>query len=157
MAHPCYDRTVTIQRWRECRSCGKRLLDFGAINHPGRNRQFCDNACRQAGHRARRADPVGWARDQTARDRRARNRDKRVEDHAAEFTRGVKRMAQLNEAEFHRLLREVSLPPDSERLLDDPKVRALLLRALVSDFDAEAASALAVARRLHRNPVTNRS
>jgi hypothetical protein len=38
----------------------------------------------------------------------------------------------------------------AERLLDDPKIRAMLVRALVTDSDDEAATALAAARRLHR-------
>jgi len=38
----------------------------------------------------------------------------------------------------------------AERLLDDPKIRALLCRALVTDSDDEASTALAAARRLHR-------
>jgi hypothetical protein len=39
---------------------------------------------------------------------------------------------------------------DAERLLDDPKIRALLVRALTTDSDAEAGTALALARKLHR-------
>jgi hypothetical protein len=41
----------------------------------------------------------------------------------------------------------------AERLLEDPKVRALLCKALVTDSESEAGTALAAARKLHKKAV----
>jgi hypothetical protein len=41
----------------------------------------------------------------------------------------------------------------AERLLEDPKIRALLCRALVTDSESEAGTALAAARKLHRKAI----
>jgi hypothetical protein len=38
----------------------------------------------------------------------------------------------------------------AERLLEDPKIRALLCKALATDSESEAGTALAAARKLHR-------
>ena len=44
-------------------------------------------------------------------------------------------------------------PRHAERLLDNPKVRALLCKALATDSEAEAEAALAAARKLHKKAV----
>jgi hypothetical protein len=41
----------------------------------------------------------------------------------------------------------------AERLLEDPKIRALLCKALATDSESEAGTALAAARKLHRKAV----
>jgi hypothetical protein len=38
----------------------------------------------------------------------------------------------------------------AERLLEDPKIRALLCKALATESESEAGTALAAARKLHR-------
>jgi hypothetical protein len=44
----------------------------------------------------------------------------------------------------------------AEMLLRDDRTRKLLLKALVTDSDEEASTALAIARRLHRDGVTTK-
>jgi hypothetical protein len=145
--------------YTECRACGKAL---GGLIRSGMAQQYCAPACRKAGQRARERDPDGWERDQAARDRRKRARERReakwqrdFDERMAAFQAGAERMRKLSDAEFQEeQLRAAggvsrSERDSGERLLSDPKVRKLLARALVTDSDEEAATALAMARRLH--------
>ncbi|MGH3254836.1 MAG: hypothetical protein ACRDOU_05405 [Streptosporangiaceae bacterium] len=69
------------------------------------------------------------------------------------------RMAALSDAEFESRLRSLSRPErdSGDRLLEDPKARQLLVLALASPVEAEAAAALAAARRRYQKTVTNRA
>lgn len=164
----CYDWNVTRKvpaetpsGYRACLACGK---PFPIDKRPGRTRQYCNATCRVNGRRDRLKDPEGWQRDTARLERRERARERRkAKEQAewAEFERGVQRMGQLQDAEFDRMLREAQGYLDTangrrqERHLDNPKIRALLVRALVSDSEHEATACLAAARRIQAKAVTN--
>jgi hypothetical protein len=166
----CYDPIVTkpiAATWHECRACAAPLAQGAAVKPtPGRNRQYCSAACRQAALRARKVDPEGWESRQKARDRRQRNRERRAERAEGEFQEwiegfriGAERLAAVSEAEYEariRALDEVVAPALDERLFDNPKVRKMLALAVASENPEEASVALDAARRAYRS-VTNGS
>jgi hypothetical protein len=135
----------------ECRSCGAEL-EAGAYTAFGH--EYCDNVCKQAAYRDRKLLGDRWDAP-GARGVRRRNRDRRYRTKVFE---GWERFGYSDGSLFHRgvkwddvkMLFGGFVPEEqAELLLRDDRIRKLLAKALVTDSEDEASTALAIARRLH--------
>jgi hypothetical protein len=116
---------------------------------------YCDNVCKQAAYRDRKRLGDRWDEPAARADRR-RNRDRR---YRTKLFENWERFGYSDGKWFHSGVRwdDVKalfggfVPDDqAELLLNDDRVRKLLVKALVTDSEDEASAALAIARRLHR-------
>lgn len=143
-----------------CRSCGAEL-SIGAYE----TQLYCDDVCKQAAYRDRKDYGDRWEQPGFRAARRA-NRDRRYRDEL--FRKWKTHGYSVNRFDIwgarwedvKELFGDFAVPPESakraEQLLDDERTRKLLVKALVTDSEDEASTALAIARRLYRNGVTGK-
>jgi hypothetical protein len=107
---------------------------------PDARQRYCDDACRQAAHRDRQRRPNDWESPMLMA-RRRRNRD-------------LREWARDQRDDLSAWVRDALACLDrdgvTDELLEDERIRKVLLLALVTDSDDEADTALQLARKLHR-------